>query len=954
MRKSLCLFFLGMCTLAAAQNVRQVFQNPPKAYRPMVRWWWPGGDVTCVELRREVRLLDEAGFGGAEIQPFVRLLNPHTPDALSPDLPHQVTERVYSYLTPAFFAHMRCPIEEARTRGMWLDFTFGSGWPFGGAGVITPELASVELRYTHLSIRGPVHFHEQILMPTLEPRVTNMKLPSGWAKRFKKREKLVAVVAVRGTDVDLYSNASTRVKRMGQLDPGTSVVLTNRLSPDGTFDWNVPRGTWQVFVFKELPTEQRVRFSAAEGPQFVLDHLNRQAFDGYAKRVGGRLRQYEGQFFDNGLRAIFCDSLEVSAYLFWSDNFLNEFRKRRGYDLTPFLPLLKVNGARPGENASSAHLPFYDIKGIGDHVRRDYWETVSDVMIDNFYLPFTQWAKANNLLSRVQAHGSPTDLLRVYGAASIPETEALYDDGRYDFLKMAAAGGDLYGRKVVSSESFVWAGKAYQVTPEMLKRYADELITAGVNEIIYHGYPYKYMDRSEPGWFPFSSGPLSLSFSSDLNQHNTFWPYLPLLNTYITRLQYLCQAGTTVVPVALYRGAIGYNSVPPPPPEPEIDTHLMTAGYNFDDINADALLKSKVDDGKLISPGGTHYNVLILQNQETVPNPVANQLIALAKSGLPIIFVGIIPVIESEVADGSLTRDHPYNGLQNILADRNVYQAATMAETVRILHTAVQPNIHFIGPSVPFIEKRVGTLDVFFLRNPDDAKKRLNADFTAIGAPEIWDPWTGAIQPATQCERHGKVVQIQFPIGPYGSKLLVFDPAVKSTIETAKVATPTQPVTYLAVGRNGWKFHGVGIGPGSQPETIQMEMPTLIDWTLEDSLKSFSGRGQYTTTFTVPSSIFDYHHRIILDLGDVKDVAEISIDGEAGPVLLLQPYRADVTHLVHVGRNTLQVTVVNALFNALAARGDTMHYSPKKINTANGLLPSGLIGPVRIEGTQLR
>ncbi|EQD52103.1 hypothetical protein B1A_12851, partial [mine drainage metagenome] len=170
--------------------------------------------------------------------------------------------------------------------------------------------------------------------------------------------------------------------------------------------------------------------------------------------------------------------------------------------------------------------------------------------------------------------GSPTDLLRVYGASSIPETEDLYDNGRYDFLKMSSSAADLYGRKIVSSESFVWRGKAYQTTPEKIKRYADELLTAGINEIIYHGYPYEYMDRPEPGWHPFAANG---SFSSHMNQHNPFWPYLPRLNEYITRVQYISQTGTTVAPVALYRGLLAYDSIEPAPPEPEIATRMMAA-----------------------------------------------------------------------------------------------------------------------------------------------------------------------------------------------------------------------------------------------------------------------------------------------------------------------------------------------------------------------------------------
>lgn len=948
---TLCVFCAVAGMQLFAQNtatVIQQFKQPDKAYRPMVRWWWPGGDVTDEELRHEVDQLDGANFGGAEIQPFNI--------GLAPKMPEATRKRVDDYLTPTFFAHMKAALEESATKGMWLDYTFGSGWPFGGAGGVTPELASVELRSAHQTVRGPVHFHEKIVMPLLDANITkDTNLPQGWLERFKQREKLVAVVAVRGNTVRYFPNQgadqSPVVKETGQLDPGTAIVLTSHMQPDGTLDWDVPSGTWQLFTFKEMPTGQGVVGGAGSGPQLVLDHMSKHAFDVYAERVGGTARQYDGQYFGNALRAIFCDSLEVHTYLYWNDHFLEEFRQRRGYDLTPYLPILKVPGFEVPYGATAARLPLYNMEGIGDRVRRDYWQTVSDVMIDNFYSPFIQWAADNKLLSRVQAHGSPTDLLRVYGQSSIPETEDLLDNGRYDFLKMASSGGDLYGRKIVSSESFVWMGEAYQTTPEKIKRYADELFTAGINEIIYHGFPYKYMDRPYPGWHPFAIGG---AFSSDMNSTNPFWPYLPQLNQYITRLQYILQTGTTAVPVALYRSMLAYDAIEPPPPEPEIDTRLMNAGYNFDHIDAYTILKSKVVDAKLISPGGEQYSILVFPERTTISSELAAQLEMFARQGLPIVFVGSTPKTEPNVANGELPGGTGTDSFENVSTDGKVRVTPDASGAVNILEASIHPNLQFQGAPLPFIEKHIGKLDVFFLRNPEDEEKHTKIDCTAMGTPEIWNPWTGNVQALAHVERNGNSVQVPIDAEAYGSVLLVFDPDGSPAGNPVEMSAPAPQGEQIEVGADGWNFHGTGIGPGSQPEVVDMKMPSLEDWTMNDRLKNFSGRGQYTTTFTVPETLIAMHHPIVLDLGDVKDVAQISINGKPGPVLLLRPYRADVTQLLHAGENTLQVTVVNALYNALSARGPSANYAREETNTATGLLPSGLIGPVRLEETKPR
>src|ERR1019366_251135 len=178
----LCAVMGAQLSAQTAANVAQQFQNPAKEFRPMVRWWWPGGDVTDTELRREVNLLDQANFGGAEIQPFTIGLDPAK-------MPEVSRKRVDDYLTPTFFAHMHAALDEASAKGMWLDYTLGSAWPFGGAGVVTPATASLELRSAHQTIQGPVHFHQKIVMPPLPARITkNENLPAGWLDQFQQRD----------------------------------------------------------------------------------------------------------------------------------------------------------------------------------------------------------------------------------------------------------------------------------------------------------------------------------------------------------------------------------------------------------------------------------------------------------------------------------------------------------------------------------------------------------------------------------------------------------------------------------------------------------------------------------------------------------------------------------------------------------------------------------------------
>ncbi len=926
---------------AASALLRREFQSPPKKYRPLVRWWWPGNDVMDDELRREIGVLDEAGIGGAEIQPFVKGFNPNS-------LPAAQRERVQSYATPSFFRHVAVAIEEARGHGLFIDYTFGSGWPFGGGMAITPELASIELRWTHCSVEGPAKFQERVQVPAVTDgdllRGSSILdgLPEGWAERMKKRTRVEAVVAVRGEDAEWNGNRGGRSRilaRTGQLDASTAVNLTSSLAPDGTLTWDVPEGMWQLFVFCSAPTVQRVNAGAGPGPQLVMDHLSAAAFAAHAERVGGNAVPYIGKYFGDGLRAIFCDSLEVAAYLFWSGDFLAEFRRRRGYDLWPYLPILKVEtNAEP--YGRFVDRPIFDVAEGGDQVRHDYRQTVSDLIIERFYEQFNRWAHEHKLLSRTQAHGAPADVLRIYGETDIPETETLYDQGGYDFLKMAASSAHVYRRAIVGSESFVWQGALYQTTPEKMKLAADELLTAGINAILYHGFPYLMAGVPAPGWHPFT-GVYSGCYSSQLNEMNTFWPYLARLNAYIARVQYISQTGTNIAPVALYHYDVAHGAVDVPP-TPPLNQSIMDAGYNYDQLNTASLLDCAVQDRALVTAAGARYSVLVVPPSGAISEALAGKLVSFAAGGLPIVFAGQVPSQDRTFPGRERRSQAVQSAMQKLRAFSNVSFASGSDEAVAMLGKAASPNIRFHSAPLPFIQKRIGGVNTYFLRNASDAKQHLHAEFDAEGQPELWDPWTGRFEGVVSRRRNGRWVEAELDLEPFASALVVFDPA--------GAAIPVTPALRLVrsepVGAGSWKLTAAGLVASGETAVIHRDLSRLIDWSLDSELRGFSGRGTYAASFTVSQA--DLKNRLILDLGGVKDVAEVTVNGKSAATLLLRPYSADITNFVRPGENLLEIAVTNALFNAMALRKPRT-FNPGDTANPSGLMSAGLLGPVQLK-----
>jgi hypothetical protein len=927
-------------------SLRREFQAPPKKYRPLARWWWPGNDVTEPELRREIDVLDKAGFGGAEIQPFVKgFAMEHFSAARM--------ARVNSFASASFFEHVGVAAEEARKHGMFIDYTFGSGWPFGGGIEITPELAAIELRSSHVSVEGPAKFHEQLKAPSIEDGdpahgAEILKgLPEGWAERMQRRTKLVAIVAVRGKDAEWERNQGggrdRSAARSGVLMNGTSVDLTARLQADGILDWEVPPGSWQIFVFCSVPTGQRVNAGSGDGPQLVMDHMSAEAFRAHAKRVGDDAIPLIGKFFGNGLRAVFCDSLEVRANLFWSDDFLAEFRRRRGYELTPYLPVLKVQSyAEPfGEFADR---PVYEMAEIGEQVRQDYRQTVSDIMSERFYGQFNKWAHDHNLLSRTQAHGAPADVLRIYGEADIPETEDLYDQGGYDFLKMAASAAHVEGRAIVGSESFVWGNAVYQTTPEKVKLAADELLTAGVNGIVYHGFPYIIPEIPAPGWHPFTGVLGGGPYSSQFNELNPFWPHFAQLNAYITRVQYISQAGKNIAAVALYRNDLVHGAEEEPP-TPKLNQALLDAGYNYDHINAESLRQCAVRDKMLVSRGGAQYRALVLPGADAIEAALAEKLESFAAAGLPILFAGQIPSRAEGLRENAEKTQRVQAATRGMRELRNVFLAHDTEGLVAMLGRTANPNVRFHSEAAPFIQKRVGTMNAFFLRNGSDATQHLDAEFEAEGKPELWDPWTGGTAPVASYRRKGKWVEVELDLQPLSSALVVFDPA--STAPSAPAAPVARNLKSTEeIGAGGWKLTATGLVPSGKTAVIRRELPLLIDWSLDSELRGFSGRGVYTTAFTAPAT--DAGKELILDLGNVRDVAEVAINGKPVATLLLRPYRVEITDFVRPGENLLEITVTNALFNSMVLR-EPRFLRAGPTENPSGLMSAGLIGPVQIK-----
>lgn len=924
---------LWQTSASASQSIWMSAFSPMNASaRPWVRWWWPGGAVQDDELAREIDLLKSVGFAGGEIQAFNPGITGMTPDERA---------HVNDYANPAFFNHVKHCAVAALKDGIQIDYTFGSAWPSGGGFAITPELALVELTPSITSIVAPVANPIRIDLPVhtkkfgamggLDARNDDPRA-SGWKERLERRWKLVAIVAVQGTAAIAEGKnfRDSNVVTPGRIAAGAGIVVTDRLRADGTLDWTPPQpGPWQIVAFKQFTVDSSVMGGVGEGPQLVLDHFNRAAFAAHAARVGNPLDQLGTA--KAAIRATFIDSLELMSDLYWCDNFLDQFQQRCGYDLTPYLPYIVQPGwMNPWTPRVSP--PYYVSDDTGDRVREDYHTVVSDLLIENFWEPFIAWNHKHGFKARLQAHGGPSDLIRTYGIADIPETEDLGTNGDIHFLRLARAAANIYGRPVVSCESLCWAIKPYEITPAEWLARANLLFVSGVNEMIMHGFPYALHKEKWPGWFPFAPSPFLLGFSSQINEANPFWAAIPTLNGYITRAQGLLQSAQTQVAVAVLITDIGYGSNPG---ENEVELwlqSLLDAGYDYDRISPNGLKASRLSAKSLITPGGTAYAAVIVPRLEGIEPPILDSLTAFAQGGVSVIFVDQLPHRSSGLSDAVSADEMVRQKVAALVGVGAVVVEAAMLPD-GLSKAGVASNVIFHSAPCLFIEKRRGRETLFVFHNAKDHILALDCEVVTKGYPSRLDPFTGRRTGVTS-KRSGSSTRMDLDIPPGGAAFVLF---AHDRVPTAR----QQTVVDSQSGPQVWSLSTLGHGHGGRIVNTEKKAFFLQDLSLTQEFADFSGEAIYSASFSVEEAWMHRSGNIWLDLGSVHDIANLSLNGVDLGMLISGPFEVDVSKALKRGNNALVIRVFNSPNNAMM--------DPKRAGFKNlTLKPSGLIGPVQL------
>ena len=764
--------------------------------------------------------------------------------------------------------------------------------------------------------------------------------------------------AAYGSLMDEYHSSPTpATPAAAEIQQSTIVDLTSKMASDGSLDWQVPPGKWTILRLGYSLTGATNHPAASTGygyevdkfsPKYVADY-----FHGYMDPIAQTLRQTLGPLLGNSLQYMVMDSWEAGMQN-WTDDMVSQFRARRGYDPTPYLPVLA------GRVVQSAE--------VSDRFLWDFRRTMADMYADDFYGTMETMLRQEGMKSYAEASGValeiPEDSLLNKSKVDIPMAEfwvhALHPESMYYVdVRGAASAAHVYGKPLVAAESFT--GGSYEA-PYTLKKVADYWFAQGVNRLVFHTSAEQPLD-TKPG---------NVMVGTNINRNITWAEQARPLMTYFARVSFLLQQGRFVADVAYLLPEGAPSTMPfwgaglqPAPPK----------GYDYDYVNTDVLLhRMSVDkDGRLLLPDGMSYRVLVLPPTRRMTPEVLRKIHELVAAGATVVgerptrspSLAGYPRSDSEVhtlaadlwggMDGIASTQHAYGKgmviwglpIQDVLEKLDVPRDFDASQPLDLDLAAIQARAA-ANPSNPlpsalvWIHRRTTDADIYFVANQRDAAQDVEARFRVSGkTAEILHPDTGAIDPAGYAIANG-LTTVPLHLAEREAVFVVFRHSATSPSRTV----PSPVYRTLASVNGPWS---VSFPPnlGAPPK---IRLAKLESWTddAQAGVKFFSGTATYTTTLNAPQA---WMHpgtrmqsgaRILLDLGTVADLAEVSLNGKSLGDLWKPPYQVDLTGALKPGANQLTIKVTNEWTNRII--GDRLLPPEKRVLAPVGN-PMG--GPAR-------
>lgn len=925
--------------------------------KPWTRWWWQGSAVDKQELTIALEEYEKSGLGGVEITPIYGVAG--------------YEDQFIDFLSPEWVGMLEHTLQVGKRLSLGVDMATGTGWPFGGPMVGEAEAAKYIAYETYElqegeQLSGPVRHVQQPFVAALGNRMYGVESAS--TLEPGERVEIADIADPVSGNENLQSLALEQIQFEKELplvtlmafsDAGEGVDLTSRVDVDGDLDWTAPEGNWTLYALFSGLHGKMVERAAPGGEGLALDH-----FDGAV--VADYLQHFDEAFSDtdiSGLRSFFNDSYEVDdarGEANWTPDFLEEFEERRRYDLREHLPALFGHG--PEEETR--------------RILSDYRQTISELLLEEFTVRWDHWADAYDAYIRNQAHGSPANLLDLYAASDIPETEGT-DIFR---SKMASSAAHVSGKKLTAAEAATWLDEHFLSTLSDVKRSIDRFWLGGVNHIVYHGTNYSPSDENWPGWLFYAA--------VHFNPQNPFWNHFAAFNDYVARVQSFLQSGKPSNEILLYFPIYDRWSEPGPGLLEHFDgaiddqfegtafleaaERMWERGYGFDYISDRQLLQVE-SAGPQLQTGGITYKTVVVPASEYIPLSTFERIVELAEGGATILFYQDLPADVSgwfnvevnrerfqQVVDEIGFSDAGTGSIQEVQAGNGRLLLGDNLEELMDQASVTRESMTDLG--LEYVRRSHGAGHTYFITNWGD---NLVDDWIPLGvnaqSAALFNPMTKKKGFAHFRTEDGKMAEMYLQLEP-GESVIV---------QTFEIGSREATYPYLDLqGAGGhdvlegtWSVEFIEGGP-ELPEPVEVDR--LTSWTDfgGDAVENFSGKANYTVSFSMPQ---DEGDGWLLDLGVVEQSARVKLNGEELGTLTGPVFKVFIGRELIEEDNELEIEVANQMANRIAymdreqipwKKFYNINMSARQgenrneygIFEASGWLPrpSGLIGPVTL------
>jgi hypothetical protein len=1023
----LCLFLGASCSAPEKSSLKQGFLNPPDEYRPGVYWYFMDGNLSREAMTKDLEAMKKAGLSWA----LFLEVNVGVPRGQVDFLSDRWQE---------FFAHA---VREAERLGIRLILGSGPGWAGSGGPWVKPEQSMQHLVASVVRVKGPARVNLKLPVPepkkpffgeeSLTPELK--KLRDEWyqdvavlAFPAPEEERKISLIDEKAlyyrapftsqpgvwpylppppSESEAAGNRADKKSAGGKgtISPEKIINLTDRLKDDGTLEWEVPPGQWTVMRFVARNNGAVTRPAPVPGLGFECDKFSREAFEAHFAVYAGQLirrAQPQKNPTGGGWTMIHIDSWEMGAQN-WTQNFREEFRRRRGYDPLPYYPVYA--GLVVGSLAESERF-LWDLR-----------RTSSELIVENHAEKFKELGRKYGFTLSIEPYDmNPAADFDLGAVADVPMGEfwsAGFGFNSAFSVVEATSIGHVMGRPIIAAESFTAGSReAFKQYPGRMKDQTDWAFCQGLNRLLFHTFVHNPLDeRLKPGMTMESIG-------VHWDRGQTWWSMVRPYHDYIARCQFVLSQGKPVADI-LYLTPEGAPQVFRPAAGAMDGTEVLPdkKEYAFDGCSPTALMKlAKVDNGRVVFPGGASYRLMVLPALETMTPELLSKIEELVREGAQVVgsppkrspSLENYPECDQKVKEmaekiwgtlewpkelavrqygkgriffGGRLSPEPVRYNSNPLEARlyPVYQ-----DTVAVLQqVGVKPDFICHTGKIRYTHRSLfeEAREIYFLSNRtgevvEDVCRFRDGSVRA----ELWDPVTGEIR---KLEGVGEVaggVELGVRLEPHQSFLVVFEKGrgagnnEKQRQEEARSAISKNfpRVQNLLEIAGPWKvwFDPQWGGPG------EVTFEKLVDWSKHpaEGIRYYSGTAVYTVDFDVPAGLkISRGDRLYLDLGEEHCLARVKLNGKELGVVWTTPPRLPLTSGLKKKGNHLEIEVANLWVNRMIGdenepwdgvvdekwpewllKGQprpTKRYTfaPYRFyKQGDPLLPSGLLGPVLI------